>query len=164
MIRRFYWSRTGATLDNLPDRFLMRVTVLGPDDCWPWIGSRFIKGYGNASGLKPRLEVSAHRVAYRLFVGPIPEGNQVMHTCDNPPCCNPAHLRTGTNADNIHDKYAKGRGVNLTGEAHGMCVLSDQQVREIRASSLSQRELARRYGVVQSHIWRIRHDLNRKDA
>ncbi len=53
----------------------------------------------------------AHRASWQISFGPIPDGLQVLHTCDNPPCCNPAHLFLGTQLDNIYDMCAKGRHV-----------------------------------------------------
>lgn len=86
----------------------------GPLACWPWTGLRS-KGYGRFKvGDKNRY--FAHRVAWELANGPIRRDLGelvVMHTCDNPPCCNPAHLRLGTDADNQADMRAKGR------HAHG---------------------------------------------
>lgn len=79
----------------------------GPDACHPWMAGRLPTGYGRFSyGGK---DVYAHRWAYENYVGPIPEGLQVLHHCDNPPCVNPAHLWLGTHADNHADKVAKGR-------------------------------------------------------
>lgn len=88
-------------------------------DCWEWPGARNVNGYGtlatngHGNGVSKRL---AHRVAYELEHGAIPEGKLIMHRCDNPPCCNPAHLQVGTDADNNRDKAAKGRapGQELT--------------------------------------------------
>lgn len=59
-----------------------------------------------------------HRLAYREFVGPIPEGMKVCHTCDNPPCCRPSHLFLGTDEDNTQDAISKGRFVRSSGEDH----------------------------------------------
>lgn len=72
---------------------------------------RFIhpeNGYGYAQ--IGRKWMRAHRIAYAAFNGSIPEGLCVMHTCDNPPCCNPAHLKVGTQKENVADMIRKGRG------------------------------------------------------
>lgn len=76
-------------------------------ECWPWSGATHDKGYGNI-GIDGRT-TTTHRLAYTLAVGPIPPGMHVLHRCDNPPCCNPAHLFIGTNRDNHADKVAKER-------------------------------------------------------
>ena len=77
------------------------------DCCWEWQGARFTTGYGLIwQGNKAR---GAHRIAYILTCGPIPQGVFILHTCDHPPCVNPAHLRLGTPADNHLDAQTKGR-------------------------------------------------------
>jgi hypothetical protein len=74
--------------------------------CWEWRGSKR-NGYGCIT-VDGKTQ-AAHRVVYELLVEPIPEGMFVCHKCDNPPCCNPAHLFLGTAKDNCHDMIDKGR-------------------------------------------------------
>lgn len=96
----------------------------------------------------------AHRVFYELFYGSIPEGLLVCHTCDNPPCCNPKHLFTGTCADNHRDKINKGR--QSKGETHGMHILKEKQVVEIlKDKNLGSTYLSKKYGVHHDTIQKI---------
>lgn len=128
----------------------------GPDDCWEWTGRCDKDGYGVLGN-----NVRAHRVAYQLATGIDPVGLSVCHTCDNPPCQNPAHLFAGTNAENIADKMAKGRwrGNNTGNLGNLRRRLTAEQVAEIRTADISRygamAELARRYGVSHEHIRRI---------
>ena len=87
------------------------------DGCWLWTGYRFHAGYGGFHESQPKRTVRlAHRVAWELTNGLIPDGLHVCHTCDNRSCVRPDHLFLGTNADNVADKVAKGR--QAKGEAH----------------------------------------------
>jgi hypothetical protein len=79
-------------------------------DCWHWQGPLTPSGYGCIQYVTGEKAL-AHRVAYELFVGPIPEGLFACHHCDNPPCCNPNHLYAGTPADNSRDMVARGRSL-----------------------------------------------------
>lgn len=92
---------------NYADRFLQKVDQGAA--CWMWTGAKSSKGYGQF-WLKGKQE-SAHRVSYALFVGIIPEGSLVCHTCDQPSCVRPEHLWTGTHSANTLDAVAKGRHV-----------------------------------------------------
>lgn len=92
----------------LTERFWEKVDVGGPDECWDWQGARAHYGHGiiNVTG----RSLLAHRVAWSITHGDPAEAN-VCHRCDNPPCCNPAHLFLGSQADNIADMHRKGRYV-----------------------------------------------------
>jgi hypothetical protein len=89
------------------EQFWAKVDVRGPEECWEWKRRRSHRGYGETrwGGKTER----ANRRAWLLVNGPIPIGVSVLHHCDNPPCCNPAHLFLGTHTDNMRDMAAKGR-------------------------------------------------------
>lgn len=90
------------------ERFWSKVEKLGPDDCWEWLGGTRKGGYG--SFWKDGKTKVASRVSYEFVSGSIPDGMHCCHTCDNPPCVNPAHLFIGTSLTNVRDKMTKGRG------------------------------------------------------
>jgi hypothetical protein len=81
--------------------------IVKTDSCWIWNGPLFKSGYGRISNREKKLR--AHRVSYEFYVGPIPDGLNVLHRCDNPLCVNPDHLFVGTHLDNMKDMEAKGR-------------------------------------------------------
>lgn len=132
------------------ERFMSHVDKQSA--CWLWTAYRMPRGYGHFR--QPNTHELAHRAAYRLFIGPIGDGLDVMHACDNPSCVNPAHLSLGTRTDNMRDAKRKGR--NARGEAHGRSKLSAADVAAIRSSAASQSELARAFGVSQPHVSAIR--------
>ena len=142
--------------------------------CWPWIGPRNRQGYGKVSIRVAKgqfVTAVAHRVIYELTRGiALEAGILVCHRCDNPPCCNPTHLFTGTAADNMADKMKKGRhvaaaGANhymrrrpeviVRGERHWLSKLTDEQVLEIRRAldaGVRGAALAARFGVSQALV------------
>jgi hypothetical protein len=139
------------------ERFWSKVDK--SDACWVWTGMRNDSGYGLFI-LKGRY-LRAHRIAFQLTSGNVPQGICVCHHCDNPPCVRPDHLFLGTVADNNADMVAKGRNRNKVhlGEQNGQSKLTSKQVDEIRfryaAGGITQRELARQYGVSNSLIGHI---------
>lgn len=91
-------------------RFWSKVDVGRPGICWPWQEkSRNEHGYGIFRPSKDSGAVKAHRYAWSLANGPINPGVVIRHSCDNPPCCNPAHLSAGSQADNVRDMHERGR-------------------------------------------------------
>lgn len=127
----------------------------GPDACWPWVRGRTTDGYGRMwYGGK---DEQAHRVAWRLLVGPIPDGLLVRHkVCDNRLCCNTAHMLLGTIADNNRDAVERSR--HAYGERNGAARLNWEQVEDIRRgfrNGKTRHELADRFGVSHTQICNI---------
>ena len=142
---------------NLPifaSRFWAKVARAGPDDCWLWMAHCTPKGYGSfrigSQKNGTRKNVSAHRIAYQMAVGPIPRNLCVLHHCDNPPCVNPAHLFLGTKADNSRDMVSKGR--QAKGMRNGSAKLTEIDVMAIRLDHRPHRAIATDYGVCHGTI------------
>ncbi|MDX1253654.1 MAG: HNH endonuclease signature motif containing protein, partial [Oceanisphaera sp.] len=92
--------------EQAQDRFWAKVKGDKEDACWLWQGAVSTSGYGNLRADK--VYRRAHRTAYELCHGNIPDGMCVMHSCDVKLCCNPAHLSVGTLAENTRDAAEKG--------------------------------------------------------
>lgn len=132
--------------DWLIQRFWEGVDKRTEDECWPWKKAKVTDGYGTIAYRKNDI-YATHRLAYIIANGEIPAGLWVLHSCDNPACCNPKHLFAGTSADNIKDRIAKRRG----GEK-----LTTAQVVEIRNDKRKQRIIAETHGISQSLVSRIK--------
>lgn len=137
-------------------RFLSKVAI-DENGCWLWTGAK-ITGYGVLK-VQGRM-VLAHRLAYEHWCGPIAEGMYILHGCDVPTCCNPAHLSVGTHADNMADRQAKGRHVPLYGTLNGRAKVNETLVQEIRLLAdeddrLSFQELGTQYGLSRWEVSRI---------
>lgn len=101
------------------------------NECWECF-SHSKKGGNNNSYVSIRAygkQTYLHRESYRTYNGEIPSGMVIMHTCDNPKCCNPKHLKIGTHKDNVDDKVSKNR--HTFGETNGMCKLKKEEVLQI---------------------------------
>lgn len=144
-------ARTGRPATPLCRRFLAKFEIDLQTGCWLWTGARLAQGYGLIKR-KDGAQLRAHRVAYALAYGPIPDGLQVCHRCDNPRCVRPGHLFLGTAQDNANDMVAKGSSARLNGERNGAARLSQQDVEAIRSDASTYGQLAKRFGVSPSAI------------
>lgn len=140
---------------RIEKRFWTQVRMAS-SGCLEWQGNRLAAGYGriHLNGVMAR----AHRVAWQLCRGAIPEGLCVLHECDNPPCVNPVHLFLGTHADNAADRDRKGR--QAKGERQGLAKLTCEKVKRIRQllyAGHSQRSLGREFQVSNYVIFAIKH-------
>lgn len=138
----------------IEERFWAKVRKGDTDECWEWTAGRFASGYGAFRWSDGRVR-TAHRVSYELASGTDPGDLFVCHSCDNRPCCNPAHLWLGTQADNAADMAAKGRSTKgrpsvQSGECHWQAKLTPADVEQIAAGlgrGVKGIDLARRFGV-----------------
>jgi hypothetical protein len=143
--------------DRFAERFFAKIDI--PDDendCWTWLACKNALGYGNI-GLSGHI-LLAHRASYELLVGTIPDGMCILHSCDNPSCVNPNHLRIGTRQDNMDDKVSRGRCSCLRGENAPNAKLTQAEVDAIRleyTGAMTQTRLAAKYGVTQMQIGNI---------
>lgn len=141
-------------------RFWSKVSVGSPDQCWPWNCEVNNHGYGRFTTWQgnSRKRLLAHRLAFQLHAHKSIGKQGLMHTCDNPPCCNPRHLRLGTQMENLADMREKERHSNpphLAGSRHPLSKLNESDVEEILrllTAGNSQSSLGRRYGVSPSAI------------
>ena len=137
-------------------RFWKRVSKAGTDDCWLWTGATHQYGYGRmGTGKRGEWKATeAHRVSWEIHFGPIPDGMHVCHSCDNPPCVNPAHLFLGTNNDNRQDSVKKNRhtGNGKSGHPQLTAELAKQIRNDYASGDHSYRTLAKKYTVSLSAI------------
>ena len=111
-------------------RFWSRLNILGDEECWEWQARKDKHGYGLTFYNEENW--FAHRIAWIVANGAIPDGQCVLHRCDNPSCVNPSHLFLGTRADNHADMVEKGRNKNPQKPVRGHgAKLSQEEVEEI---------------------------------
>jgi len=143
------------------ERFNLQVKK--GDGCWIWMGSKDKNGYGIFKGeVGGELFARAHRFSYAFHTGDLLIGMHAMHSCDNPSCVNPAHLSSGTSADNMRDKAQKGRARVPLGEKNPRSILTDAQAAAILIDPRPYSAIATEYNVAvptinslkQRHSWR----------
>lgn len=133
--------------------FLSRVKTAERDQCWEWDGPLNSYGYGVYNNRKHGYDQSgAHRVAYELFHGHIPDGYFVCHRCDNPACVNPFHIFAGRPKDNTKDMVKKGRD-RFTGRKRA---ISDETLLAVFRSSLGPKSAASEFGVSRTVYYMIK--------
>ena len=141
-------------------RFWDYVKIISIFNCWEWQAGCFDSGYGQYRvGDK---KIRAHRYAYELFYGSIPDDLCVCHHCDNVVCVNPLHLFLGTHKDNSQDRERKGRGArNLRpqpGELNGSAKLTwveVEKIRELQGQGIGYQKLSHLFGICKSQIGNI---------
>lgn len=152
LIKKFPFDAISAN----PDRVWGKVLKTDAG-CWNWQGRIQVDGYGQMSA--GNAEILAHRAAYFLANGMLPNGLCIMHKCDNPRCCNPDHLIAGTHAQNMADMRLKGRrkGICL-GNKNGRAKLNPDTVKKIRderAAGLRLIDLSKKFSVGVSTVSRV---------
>lgn len=157
-IAKRFASRSKTMLERAPERIWAYVDKRGPDECWNWTGPKRCGGYGYTELAGEKYQ--AHRLIFNLVNPGVinPRGDRfnsksqqcLLHNCDNPSCCNPAHLRVGTLNDNVQDKIVRNRMPKWEAAKHPLCKLTMEQIKEIRsqrASGITGRAVARIFGV-----------------
>ena len=137
---------------ELIKRFWAKVSKDVEDQCWEWTAAKQTKGYGCVS-VQGKIKL-AHRVAYEISVGEIPDGKFVLHKCDNRCCVNPNHLFLGNHKDNMNDMVEKGRQAKYERNAKSKLTYEDvKAIKDLYAESrYSYRQLAQQFGVSIGYI------------
>lgn len=146
-------------LKSLVARFWPKVKKAEIDECWDWIAkAKHPFGYGRMTAGRG-VNLKAHQVSYALANGPIPSVMNVLHSCDRPSCCNPNHLRLGTQKDNSADAVSRKRNSpppHRMGAAHHNAKFTDEIARVIATDRRSARVVAAEYGICEMTVYRHR--------
>jgi hypothetical protein len=147
---------------SLADRFEAKVERIPFMDCWVWMGATHERGYGVIGlGVRGSGNERAHRTAYRLYRGEIPEGKIILHKCGNTNCVNPSHLEAGTHKENSADTIKMGRHYqpDNRGTKATWAKLNEEKVKEIKEAKGGKKgtgtALARKFNVSKSAIYQI---------
>lgn len=161
--------KSGPPITPVESRLLASIVKDEISGCWIWQRAKQATGHAvmtlPPSNGSPRRVVKAYRMAYELWVGPIPPGLFILHSCDNGACINPDHLRIGTHSDNMKDMAQRGRAASgfrngnvanpLRGEKIGLSKLTEKAVRQIRAG-MSTKKAMDKFGVSKATVCKAR--------
>ena len=138
---------------NTEQDFWNRIKRGADDKCWPWLGPVSDRGYGKTTWKNKSRR--AHTLAFEFKNGFCPVA--VLHTCDNPPCCNPRHLFAGTNGINNTDRMQKGRNGDVSNERHYACKITNDQIAAIRAlkGKLPIARVADMFGISRTYVYNL---------
>lgn len=141
------------------ERLWSKINVGSKDECWIWKGAKTTAGYGVLRvNYKPRY---THRLMWMLHNKTnIPKKDCICHSCDNPPCCNPAHLFLGSQADNLKDARDKGKMEMARGINHHATELSEDDIRQIRylgQTKMTHKDIGERFGTTRMSVNDIIH-------
>lgn len=126
-----------------PHNFWAKIRIGSSGECWPWTAAITSAGYGSFGYQGKRANAS--RLAYLFTKGEIPAGLEVMHSCDNPRCCNPAHLSVGTRSQNMQDCVSRNRAARK-GNPAKFSKAAELQIAADYASGIPVMDIAERYG------------------
>lgn len=136
---------------------ILRYVYVEPTGCWRWLGGSTVQGYGRFTCVDlGYVNKPAHRVCYEAFVGPIPNGLNLLHSCDNPWCVNYSHLWPGTQAENVQDAAMKGHMGKCRGSSRPLAKITETEAALIRHDARPQRTIALDYGISQPIVSRIK--------
>ena len=153
MRHRSSWGDDKMPKSSLMDKFMSKVSIpANRDECWIWTGHKDRRGYGTLSS-GSNVHWRASRLSYTLFCGPIHDGHFVCHSCDNPPCVNPAHLWTGTHSDNMRDMAKKSRGKNFRAK---LTKDDAKTIKEITSNSIKFKDIEDKFGITRTEVRSIR--------
>lgn len=145
---------------SLSERFASKWVPEPNSGCWLWNSTVNTDGYPILCSPRQQLRkperIRAHRAAWIIYKGEIPQGMQVCHKCDTPLCVNPDHLFVGTSRDNNRDRQAKGRGADVKGIKSPVAKLSEADVLSIRKDCRSQSVISREFGITQATVSKIK--------
>lgn len=150
-------SLTKSQIEKIKPRFESKFKKT--NGCWIWKGSFSAKGYGffHIGPKQKRRNYHAHRISYLIYIGEIPTNFCIMHSCDNPPCVNPSHLKAGTFFENSNDMVSKNR--HRYGSRHKNSKITEKEVVLIRKDYTGKfgniMYLSRKFGIDKAQIRRI---------